>query len=40
MGRYIQIWKPETLVDSKDRPELIRNKVRRWLDQRMAGGGK
>lgn len=40
VGRYIQIWKPETLADSKDRPELIRNKVRRWLDQRAAGGGK
>jgi MraZ protein len=40
VGRYIQIWKPETLVDSKDRPELIRNKVRRWLDQRAAGGVK
>lgn len=40
VGRYIQIWKPETLVDSPDRPELIRNKVRRWLDQRAAGGGK
>lgn len=40
VGRYIQLWKPETLVDSKDRPELIRNKVRRWLDQRDAGGGK
>jgi MraZ protein len=37
VGRYIQIWKPETLVDSKDRPELIRNKVRRCLDQRAAG---
>jgi MraZ protein len=40
VGRYIQIWKPETLVDSADRPDLIRNKVRRWLDQRAAGGGK
>ncbi len=40
VGRYIQIWKPETLVDSQDRPDLIRNKVRRWLDQRAAGGGK
>ena len=40
VGRYIQLWKPETLVDSKDRPELIRNKVRRWLGQREAGGGK
>ena len=40
VGRYIQIWKPETLAESKDRPELIRNKVRRWLDQRAAGGGK
>lgn len=40
VGRYIQIWKPEALIDSKDRPELIRNKVRRWLGQREAGGGK
>ncbi len=40
VGRYIQMWKPETLVDNKDRPELIRNKVRRWLDQRDAEGGK
>jgi MraZ protein len=40
VGRYFQIWKPETLVDSPDRPELIRNKVRRWLDQRAAEGGK
>jgi MraZ protein len=40
VGRYIQIWKPEALIDSKNRPELIRNKVRRWLDQREAGGGK
>lgn len=40
VGRYIQIWKPETLVDSVDRPDLIRNKVRRWLDQRAAGAVK
>lgn len=40
VGRYIQMWKPETLVDSPDRPEMIRAKVRRWLDQREAGGGK
>lgn len=38
VGRYFQMWKPETLVDSKDRPELIRNKVRRWLDERERGG--
>ena len=40
VGRYFQIWKPEALVESPDRPALIRNKVRRWLDQRAAGGGK
>lgn len=40
VGRYMQLWRPETLVDSQDRPELIRNKVRRWLDQRDAGAGK
>ncbi|MET0364583.1 MAG: division/cell wall cluster transcriptional repressor MraZ, partial [Sphingobium sp.] len=28
------------LVESPDRPALIRNKVRRWLDARAAGGGK
>lgn len=38
VGRYFQMWKPETLVDSKERPELIRNKVRRWLDAREKGG--
>lgn len=36
VGRYFQIWKPEALVESADRPALIRNKVRRWLDQRVA----
>lgn len=40
VGRYIQLWKPETLAESSDRPLLIRNKVRRWLDARAAGGGK
>ncbi len=40
VGRYFQIWKPEKLVDSPERPALIRNKVRRWLDQRAAEGGK
>ena len=40
VGRYFQIWKPEALVESPDRPALIRNKVRRWLEQRAAEGGK
>ncbi len=40
VGRYFQIWKPEALVESPDRPALIRNKVRRWLDSRAAEGGK
>lgn len=40
VGRYFQIWKPEALIDSPERPALIRNKVKRWLDQRAAGGGK
>ena len=31
---------PEALVESPDRPALIRNKVRRWLEQRAAEGGK
>lgn len=38
VGRYFQMWKPETLIDSPERPELIRNKVRRWLDMREKGG--
>ncbi|MET0370329.1 MAG: division/cell wall cluster transcriptional repressor MraZ [Sphingobium sp.] len=38
VGRYFQMWKPETLLDSKERPELIRNKVRRWLDEREKSG--
>jgi MraZ protein len=40
VGRYFQIWKPEALVASPERPALIRNKVRRWLDSRAAEGGK
>lgn len=40
VGRYFQIWNPEALVASPERPALIRNKVQRWLDQRAAGGGK
>ena len=40
VGRYFQIWKPEALVESPDRPALIRNKVKRWLDARAAEGGK
>lgn len=40
IGRYFQIWKPEALVESPDRPAHIRNKVRRWLDQRAAEGVK
>jgi MraZ protein len=40
VGRYFQIWKPEALVESPDRPALIRNKVRRWLEQRAAEGCK
>lgn len=38
VGRYFQLWKPEALVDSPERPALIRNKVRRWLDARTEGG--
>ena len=40
VGRYFQIWKPEALVESPDRPALIRNKVKRWLDARAAEGGR
>ena len=40
VGRYFQVWKPEALVESPDRPALIRNKVKRWLDQRAAEGGQ
>ena len=39
VGRYFQIWKPEALLESPDRPAVIRNKVKRWLDAR-AGAGK
>lgn len=38
VGRYFQMWKPETLIASDGRPPLIRNKVRRWLDARVEGG--
>jgi MraZ protein len=34
VGRYFQIWKPEAVVESPERPAIIRNKVRRWLDER------
>lgn len=40
VGRYFQIWKPERLVESPDRPALIRNKVKRWIEARAAGATK
>jgi len=40
VGRYFQIWDPQRLADSPERPMLIRNKARRWLEQRAAGAIK
>lgn len=40
VGRYFQLWKPEALIESPDRPALIRNKVKRWLDARAAEAGQ
>jgi MraZ protein len=40
VGRYFQLWKPEALVESPERPALIRNKVKRWIEARAAGATK
>ncbi len=38
VGRVFQMWNPEEFVASEERPLLIRNKVRRWLDARKEAG--
>ncbi|KFL48520.1 putative MraZ protein [Sphingobium sp. ba1] len=40
VGLYFQLWDPKALVASPDRPAVIRNKAKRWLDARAAEGGK
>jgi MraZ protein len=37
VSRYIQIWSPQRYLESEGRPELLKNKVRRFLAEREAG---
>ncbi|WP_336959275.1 division/cell wall cluster transcriptional repressor MraZ [Sphingobium aquiterrae] len=37
VSRYIQIWSPQRYLESEGRPELLKNKVRRFLAEREGG---
>lgn len=38
VSRYIQLWSPERYLVSEGRPDLLKNKVRRFLAEREASG--
>lgn len=39
-SRHIQMWDPQTLLDSDGRSPRVRHAVQRFLAERAAGGGK
>ena len=39
-SRHIQMWDPQTLLNSDGRSPRVRHAVQRFLDERAAGGGK
>lgn len=38
VSRHIQLWSPQRYLESEGRPELLKNKVRRFLAEREASG--